>query len=89
VIVQETTPQVVYVMGEVTKAGTFPLAGRMTVVQALAMAGGFTDFANKKDIRILRKNASGMQTIKFNYKDAIDDGREPPLLQAGDTVIVK
>jgi polysaccharide biosynthesis/export protein len=89
VIVQETTPQVVYVMGEVTKPGTFALNGRMSVVQALAMAGGFTDFANKKDIRILRKNAAGMQTIRFNYKDAIDDSQEPPLLQAGDTVIVK
>ena len=63
----------------------------MSVLQALAMAGGFTDFADKKDIRILRKGPSGMQTLKFNYKDALDDGnkREPLQLQAGDTVIVK
>jgi polysaccharide export outer membrane protein len=92
VIVVEATPQVVYVTGEVTKPGALPLlTGHMSVLQALAMAGGFTDFANKKDIRVLRKGASGMQTLKFNYKDALEDGstREPLQLQAGDTVIVK
>ncbi len=92
VIVVEATPQVVYVTGEVNKPGTVPLAnGRMSVLQALAVAGGFTDFANKKDIRILRKGPSGMQTLRFNYKDALDDEntREPLQLQPGDTVVVK
>ena len=92
VIVTETTPQVVYVTGEVNKPGALPLAtGQMSIIQAIAMAGGFTDFANKKDIRILRKGASGMQTLRFNYKDAIDDEnrREPMALLPGDTVIVK
>ena len=90
VIVVETTPQVVYVMGEVQHPGTLALAnGRMTVMQALAMAGGFTDFANRKDIRILRKGRTGMQTLRFNYKEAIEDAREPLALQAGDTVIVR
>ncbi len=92
VIVVEATPQVVYVTGEVTKPGALTLmTGHMSVLQALAMAGGFTDFANKKDIRVLRKGPSGMQTLKFNYKDALEDGKraEPLQLQAGDTVIVK
>jgi polysaccharide export outer membrane protein len=91
VIVVETIPQVVYVTGEVNKPGALTLAGQMSVLQALAMAGGFTDFADKKDIRILRKGAAGMQTLKFNYKDALDDDNksEPLQLQAGDTVVVK
>lgn len=92
VIVVEAAAQVVYVTGEVTKPGALPLMnGQMSVLQALAMAGGLTDFANKKDIRILRKGASGMQTLKFNYKDALrgDNTRAPLQLQAGDTVIVK
>ena len=89
VIVVETTPQVVYVMGEVQKPGTLPLTnGRLSVVQALAMAGGFTDFANRKDIQILRRGASGTQKLRFNYKEAVEDGREL-LLQPGDTVIVR
>src|SRR4051812_36483553 len=92
VIVTETTPQLVYITGEVNKPGALPLAnGRMSILQALAMAGGFTDFANKKDIRVLRKTGAAMQTLKFNYKEAIDDEnhREPLQLIAGDTVVVK
>ena len=90
VIVVETMPQVVYVTGGVTKLGPVTMTGPLTILQALAMAGGFTDFANRKDIRILRKGPSGMQTLKFNYKDALDkSSRAPLLLQSGDTVIVK
>jgi polysaccharide biosynthesis/export protein len=88
VIVTETTPQVVYVQGEVTKPGVFALTnGRLSIIQAIAMAGGFTDFANRKDITILR----GTQKLKFNYKDAISDDthREPMQLLPGDTVVVK
>lgn len=93
VIVTETTPQVVYVTGEVNKPGALALTtGQMSIIQAIAMAGGFTDFANKKDVRVLRKGSTGiMQTLRFNYKDAIDDEsrREPLQLLPGDTVIVK
>jgi polysaccharide export outer membrane protein len=89
VIVLETAPQVVYLMGEVNKPGTIQVPGRLSIVQALAMAGGFTDFANKKDIRILRKASTGMQTLHFNYKDSVDDGSEPMMLLPGDTVIVR
>jgi polysaccharide export outer membrane protein len=92
VIVTETTPQVIYVTGEVNRPGSYALAsGRMSILQALAMAGGLTDFANRKDIKVLRRNAAGMETLKFNYKDALSDDnkREPLQLQAGDTVVVK
>ena len=62
----------------------------MSVLQALAMAGGFTDFAEQEGHPDPAQAAAGMQTLKFNYKDALDgDRREPLPLQAGDTVIVK
>lgn len=90
VIVAETAPRVIYVMGEVNKPGPQIVSGRLTVMQALATAGGFTDFANRKDIHILHKTGAGVvQTLHFNYKDAINDGAEGPALQPGDTVIVK
>ena len=92
VIVTDATPPVIYVTGEVMKPGALSLpTGQMSIIQAIAMAGGFTDFANKKDIRILRKGASGMETLRFNYKDALDEDnkREPLQLLPGDTVIVK
>jgi polysaccharide export outer membrane protein len=92
VIVVETAPQVVYVTGEVNKPGALALAnGRMSIVQAIAMAGGFTDFAKRKDVLVQRKTDKGMETLHFNYKDALDDEnrREPLQLLPGDTVIVK
>lgn len=92
VIVTETTPQVIYVTGEVTKPGSYPIVnGQMSIIQAIAMAGGLTEFANKKDIRVLRKNGTGMETLRFNYKEVLNDEtrREPLQLHPGDTVIVK
>lgn len=89
VIVVETVPPLIYVMGEVNSAGPQPLKGEMTVLQALAAAGGFKDFANTKNIRVLRKGPTGIQTtLSFNYKDAIRGATSPIVLQPGDTIIV-
>jgi polysaccharide export outer membrane protein len=88
VIVVEASPVMVYVMGEVSQPGSIPMRGQMTVLQALAMAGGFKEFANTKNIRILRRGASGIETIRFNYKEAVESGKRPVVLQAGDTVVV-
>ena len=84
VIVMETVPAVVYVMGEVQRAGPHPISGKLDVVQALAMAGGFSDFAKTKDIMIRR----GSQIIRFNYNDAVKGKTAPLFLQPGDTIIV-
>ena len=89
VIVVETVPPLIYVMGEVNNAGPQPLKGDMTVLQALSAAGGFKDFANTKNIRVLRRGGNGMQTtLHFNYKDAIRGIGKPIVLQPGDTIIV-
>lgn len=88
VIVVEALASNVYVMGEVNKPGPLTLAGPMTVLQALAMAGGFKDFANTKDIRILRRGPSGVQTLRFNYREAVRGNGEAVYLRSGDTVIV-
>jgi polysaccharide biosynthesis/export protein len=89
VIVVETVPPVFYVMGEVNTAGTFQIKGQISAVQALAMAGGFKDFAKTKNIKILRKGAHGAQeNVSFNYKEAAE-GKGPALyMQPGDTIIV-
>jgi len=88
VIVTETVPPVFYVMGEVNAPGTLPLKGQISMVQALAMAGGFKDFAKKKDIIIQRKGATGVTTIPFNYNDAVKGKGSMVYVQPGDTIIV-
>jgi len=89
VIVVESTPQSVYVMGEVRTSGPIPLKGPLSIMQAIAMAGGFSEFANKKDIKIQRQTGAAVKTLTFNYKEALDSNRAPLLLQAGDVVVVK
>jgi polysaccharide export outer membrane protein len=88
VIVVEATAAQAFVAGEVNHPGVVTMqGGALSVVQALALAGGLKDFADSKNIRILRKSMTGVQTIPFNYKDAIR-GAAPVYLRAGDTVVV-
>ena len=79
------------IVGEVNRPGYFPLTRRMTVLDAIAMAGGFKDFAKTKKIYVLRTGANGVQErLPFNYKDVIA-GKNPQqniLLQPRDTIVV-
>ena len=89
VIVVEALASKVYVMGEVTHPGTMELHGPTTILQALAMAGGFKEFANTKDVKVLRpKSGNGVETIRFNYKDMLNGDAKPFYLRSGDTVVV-
>jgi len=89
VIVVEAIASQVFVMGEVTRPGPMQLHGPTTILQALAMAGGFKEFANTKDVRVLRPAASGkMETIHFNYKTVLTGETKPFYLRPGDTVVV-
>jgi polysaccharide biosynthesis/export protein len=88
VIVVEATTATAYVMGEVNHPGAVTLTAPLTIMQALALAGGLKDFADAKNIRILRKSLMGTQAITFNYKEALKSTRAPVYLQPGDTVVV-
>lgn len=91
VIVTQINSKKFNILGRVAKPGSYPILGTTTVLDAIAAAGGFQDFAKQKSIYILRQNAAGVATrIPFNYKDVIR-GKNPEQnirLQAHDTVIV-
>jgi polysaccharide export outer membrane protein len=90
VIVTTINSQRVYILGEVTRPGAFPLIPGMSVLQALSSAGGFTQFAKVKNI-FVRRIENGKETkYPFNYKEVIN-GKKPEqdiLLKAGDTIVV-
>ena len=89
VIVVEAMPQTISVIGEVNSPGTHPIKGQMTtVIEALALAGGFKDFANTKNIIIQRSTPTGVKRIPFNYKDAIKSEAKPMCVEPGDVIIV-
>ena len=91
VIVQDSKSQRINILGMVVRPGAYMLTGSATVLDAIAMAGGFKDFAKQKAIYVLRQNPDGTQKrIPFNYKEVIK-GHDPDQnvrLQPRDTVVV-
>jgi polysaccharide export outer membrane protein len=90
VIVTQINSQRVYVVGEVLKAGAFPLTPGMTVLQALSSAGGFTTFADVKKIHVMRLSEGKHIELPFNYRDVLkgDNPDQNIKLEPGDTVVV-
>jgi len=90
VSVTEINSRRVYVTGEVSKAGAYPLFPRMTVLQALSSSGGFTQFARVKNIYVLRTENGKQVKMLFNYKEAVR-GKSPEQnieLLPGDVIVV-
>ncbi len=81
----------IYVIGQVTKPGSYPMNPRLNVLQALTVAGGMTPFANLDGIIVLRTGAGGKQRVlPFRYGD-VSKGRnleQNAPLEAGDVIIV-
>src|SRR5580658_9903907 len=91
VIVSEVKSQKFNVLGMVARPGSYPLTNSATVLDAIALAGGFRDFAKQKSIYILRQNPNGGQSrLPFNYKEVIrgKDSAQNIKLQPRDTIVV-
>jgi len=76
------------VIGEVTKPARFELKGATTVLDALALAGGFTQFASRQRIVVLRADGKSMKRVPFNYSKVIAAEQENFYLEPGDIVLV-
>lgn len=90
VIVREINSLTVSVVGMVKTPGRYPLNSQTTVLEALALAGGLTDFAKKDRIVIFRRSGRGWRTIPFNYAHIVNDwsADENVALDPGDIVVV-
>ncbi len=91
VMVQEIHSQKFNILGQIMKPGSYSLESASTVLDAIAAAGGFRDFANQKHIYILRQDPGGGESrIAFNYKNVIK-GKSPQQnikLEPRDTIVV-
>lgn len=90
VTVSEINSRRIYVTGEVVRAGAFALLPHMTVLQALSVCGGFTQFAREKNIYVLRTTNGTQEKLPFNYRDAVNGKKSEQNieLQPGDVVVV-
>ncbi len=90
-VVQMNSNTVSMIGGGLPRSGILPLVREMRVLEAIAQMGGFSPFAKKNKIRILRKSSGGLVEYRFNY-GAYLAGKAPHsnlVLMSGDTVIVE
>lgn len=90
VTIRAAASQRFYILGEVANTGEYPLSKELTVLQAFALAGGFTEWASKKEIILLRRENGKEKVIRINYKDIIkgkDFSQNVPI-KSNDTIIV-
>lgn len=91
VAIQEVKSLKFNIVGQVNKPGSYPLTKPMTVLDGIALAGGFKDFAKSKKIYILRTDASGKQLkLPFNYNEVIKGNQvsQNIELESHDTIVV-
>ena len=79
-----------YILGEVMNTGEYPLSKNLTVLQAFAVAGGFTEWAAKKEIILLRRENGAETVYRINYRDILKgkDFSQNVQIRADDTIIV-
>ena len=90
VTIRNAASQRFYILGEVAHTGEYPLVKDLTVLQAFALAGGFTEWASKKEIILFRRENGKEKVIQINYKDIIKnkDFSQNVTIKADDTIIV-
>ncbi len=90
VIVKTINSRRVFISGQVNKPGVYPLSGPTTVMQLIAVAGGLQEFADSKNIMVMRVENGNTVAFKFNYKDILKSKnlKQNILLKIGDTIIV-
>lgn len=78
-----------YILGEVMRTGEYPIVKKLTVMQAFALSGGFTEWASKNEIVVIRRIDGKETTITIRYKDILKgDFSKDIALKADDTIIV-
>jgi len=92
IIVKDVNSYVIYVLGEVSRPGKYPLKSKTTLLQAITIAGGFTPLAARNKLVVFRFGDNGEKDkkIKASYDDIIlrDGSTQNIELKPGDTLVV-
>lgn len=91
VVVRQINSRNVFITGQVARPGNYAVSGQMTVLHLISIAGGLTEFANGKNIQILRTEGGKSQAFKFNYNEVADGKKleQNIVLKPGDQILVK
>lgn len=90
VVARQIHSRKVFITGQVAAPGAYPLTGPRSVVQVIALAGGLNEYADSKNIMLLRMENGRQRSYKFSYKDVTQGKALPQNLQLmpGDIIIV-
>lgn len=89
VMVEEFVSKRIFVLGQVKKAGSFPIRRRMSVIEAISLAGGFTNLADLSNVVVTRKGSDGREKrFVVDIKSIVNGAKENFYLDAGDIVFV-
>jgi polysaccharide export outer membrane protein len=77
-----------YILGEVQKVGEYPLIKKLTIVQAFALANGFTEWAAKDEIILYRKEGTTEKIIKIDYDDIVKGKLGKDIVLKADDIII-
>lgn len=90
VVVAEINSYYIYILGEVMRPGRFQLKSNISVLQAISLAGGFTNWASQNSMVVLRRNGDKEDKIRVRYKKIISGSRPEDniILKPGDTIVI-
>ena len=89
VLVEEFVSKRIFVLGQVKKAGSFPIRRSMSVIEAISLAGGFTNLADLSNVVVTRKGRDGKEKrFVVDIKSIVNGAKENFYLDAGDIVFV-
>jgi polysaccharide export outer membrane protein len=90
VIVEQINSPQISVLGEVRTPNRYPLRQQLSLLDALALAGGFTEFANRDEVIVFRREGDGVRRMEVDVKRFLDGNSDALMwLQPGDTVYVR
>jgi len=90
VFIHEFVSKRIFVLGQVKKSGNFPMRNRMSIIEAVSLAGGFTDFADINNVVVTRKDKENKE-VRFvvNIRSIVNGQEENFYLQPGDIIFVR
>ena len=90
VLVEEFVSKRIFVLGQVKKAGSFPIRTRMSIIEAISLSGGFTDFADISNVVVTRKGKDEKEKrFVIDIKEIVNGTKENFYLNAGDIIFVR
>ena len=87
-LLERQNPEQITVLGEVKEAGSYPHDGKLTLMQAISLAGGLTDEAQQRKVKLIRETAEGRKTVEIDVQAIVESRAQDLPIEPGDIIMV-